>query len=63
MLTQQVDFALTEAAYTTVRLLQEFPDIAKPESEPFPKLGQEAQSTTVTLTPAKGCKVEINSYH
>lgn len=54
-----VDFALTEAAFTVVRLLQEFPGLCRPESEPVQKLGREKQGLTVVLSPKYGCKVDI----
>jgi hypothetical protein len=61
MLTQIaiVDFALTEAAYTVVRLLQELPRIQLPDSETAKYPGAEEQDMTLVLAIGKGCKVSI----
>jgi hypothetical protein len=59
MLTQIaiVDFALTEAAYTTVRLLQRFSCIKLPESEIAEPIGVEKQVMTLILSIDQGCNV------
>jgi hypothetical protein len=54
-----VDFALTEAAYTVVRLLQEFPTIVLPDDELVELTGVEKQTTTLVVSITNGCKVEI----
>lgn len=54
-----VDFALTEAAYTIVRLLQEFPCIKLPESEVVQLPGAEKQVMTVVLAIGQGCRVSL----
>ncbi|KAL6151986.1 hypothetical protein ACJQWK_04788 [Exserohilum turcicum] len=54
------DFALTEAGYTIVRLLQSFPDLKLPHGEQLELLGVEKQKSTVVLTIAEGCKVDVS---
>ena len=57
--TLQVDFALTEAAYTVVRILQRFPQITLPIGS-IPELtGVEKQTMTLVLSITEGCKVEL----
>lgn len=53
------DFALTEAAYVVVRLLQRFPEIGLPENEVVELTGVEKQSITLVLASAEGCKVSL----
>jgi hypothetical protein len=55
-----VDFALTEAAYVVVRLLQSFGDIRLPEGEAVELVGVEQQVTTLVVSIKEGCKVEVN---
>jgi hypothetical protein len=55
-----VDFALTEAAYVVVRLLQSFGDIRLPEGEAVELVGVEKQVTTLVVSIKEGCKVEVN---
>jgi cytochrome P450 len=51
------DFALMEASYALVRVLQEFPNIQlAPEIVPV-KTGQEKQEVTIVVSSAEGCKV------
>jgi hypothetical protein len=52
-----VDFALTEAAYLIVRLVQEFPVLKLPKDEAIQLLGVEEQVTTLVLSIRKGCRV------
>jgi hypothetical protein len=52
-----VDFALTETAYTIVRILQEFPSLQIPQNEAKELLGAEEQMMTFTLSPLQGCKI------
>lgn len=54
-----MDFALTEAAYTVVRILEAFPTIVLPEAEPVELTGVEKQTTTLVVSITNGCKVEI----
>jgi hypothetical protein len=54
-----VDFALTEAAYTVVRLLQEFPSIKLPDCETVKLIGVEKQELTLVLSISEGCKISI----
>ena len=54
-----VDFALTEAAYTVVRLLQRFGKIGLPEGEKVELVGVEKQRMTFVVASAEGCRVEI----
>ncbi|KAI0595974.1 cytochrome P450 alkane hydroxylase [Biscogniauxia sp. FL1348] len=54
-----MDFALTEAAYTIVRILQSYPTLRLPEGERIRLSGQERQTMTVVLRPTDGCKVYI----
>ncbi|EUC27677.1 hypothetical protein COCCADRAFT_9781 [Bipolaris zeicola 26-R-13] len=54
------DFALTEAGYTIVRLLQSFPGLKLPCGERLELLGVEKQKSTVVLTIAEGCKVDAS---
>lgn len=54
MLTWKAEqFALTEAAYITVRLLQEFDRIESRDSEPW------REKITLTCTSLGGCKVSL----
>jgi uncharacterized protein YaaQ len=54
-----VDFALTEAAYTIVRLVQSFQTIKLPEGETPELVGVEKQVVTLVLSIKEGCKVEM----
>lgn len=54
-----VDFALTEAAYTVVRILQRFPTIKLPEGALVELTGVEKQSMTLVISTTEGCKVAI----
>jgi hypothetical protein len=51
------DFALTEASYGIVRILQNFPNIRLPPGLPTEPTGQEKQSLTIVVASAEGCKV------
>ena len=57
--TAQVDFALTEAAYTVVRILQQFSQIRLPMGSSPELIGVEKQAMTLVLSIAEGCKVEL----
>jgi hypothetical protein len=54
-----VDFALTEAAYMVVRIIQAFPKLALPDGEVVELIGVEGQTTTLVLSIAGGCKVQL----
>jgi hypothetical protein len=54
-----VDFALTEAAYTVVRILQEYPDIGLPEGTRIDPVGAERQVMTLVIKCADECKVDL----
>ncbi|KAL8893202.1 MAG: hypothetical protein Q9192_005500 [Flavoplaca navasiana] len=54
-----MDFALTEAAYTVVRLIQAFPTIQLPPGEKVELVGVEKQTMTLVLSITEGCKVEL----
>jgi len=51
------DFALTEASFGIVRILQTFPDMHLPPGFPIEPLGHEKQELTVVVSSADGCKV------
>ena len=57
------DFATMEVAYTIVRLLQAFPQIALPAGENNEKIGAERQRVTLVLSNADGCKVKLEKAH
>ena len=54
-----VDFALVEAAYTIVRIIQRFPTIRLPDNEVVELAGVEKQATTLVMSIAEGCKVVV----
>ncbi|ORY60997.1 cytochrome P450 monooxygenase [Pseudomassariella vexata] len=54
-----MDFALTEAAYAIVSMLQAFPSIMLPEDEKVELVGLEKQTVTIVLRSTDGCKVVI----
>ncbi|KAH8725091.1 cytochrome P450 alkane hydroxylase [Phaeosphaeriaceae sp. PMI808] len=54
-----LDFALTEAGYTVVRLLQRFQTVKLPEGERVELVGVEKQNTTLVVSIKDGCKVEM----
>lgn len=56
-----MDFALTEAAYTVVRLLQQFPVIGLPAGHKVELTGVEKQTMTLVLSSTEGCMVDIAS--
>ena len=55
-----VDFALTEAAYTVVRLLHQFPLIRLPAGQKVEILGVEKQTMTLVLSSTEGCMVDLS---
>ena len=54
-----MDFALAEAGYTVVRLLQRFQSIELPAGEKIEVTGVEKQVMTLVISIKEGCKVEI----
>lgn len=52
-----VDFAMTEAAYAVVRILQSFPDFVLPEGEKVEMTGVEKQNMTLVISISQGCRV------
>ncbi|KAK4446132.1 cytochrome P450 alkane hydroxylase, partial [Podospora aff. communis PSN243] len=54
-----MDFALTEAAYAIVRILQRYPEIDLPEGERVEVIGNEKQTVTLVLQITEGCKVRL----
>ncbi len=55
-----VDFALTEAAYTVVRLLHQFPIIRLPVGQKVEILGVEKQTMTLVISSTEGCTVDLS---
>lgn len=55
------DFALTEAAYTVVRILCHFPAIQLPAGQKVEILGVEKQTMTLVLSSTEGCMVDLGS--
>ncbi|OBT67999.1 hypothetical protein VE03_01521 [Pseudogymnoascus sp. 23342-1-I1] len=51
------DFALTEASFAIVRLIQAFPNLRLPPKASTDPIGQERQSLTIVVSSADGCKV------
>ncbi|KUJ13716.1 cytochrome P450 [Mollisia scopiformis] len=54
------DFALTEASYGIVRILQTFPNLRLGPDEPKVQSGQEKQTLTIVVASADGCKVLLS---
>ncbi|PLB46480.1 cytochrome P450 alkane hydroxylase [Aspergillus steynii IBT 23096] len=54
-----LDFALVEAAYTIVRIMQKYPNIRLPEAETVELTGVEKQNVTLVLQIKDGCKVDL----
>jgi hypothetical protein len=54
-----VDFAITEAAYTTVRILKRFPLVRLPKGEPVELVGVEKQTMTLVVSITGGCKILV----
>ncbi|CEJ81166.1 hypothetical protein VHEMI01310 [[Torrubiella] hemipterigena] len=54
-----MDFALTEAAFAVVRILQRYPVIQLPAGEKVELTGVEKQTMTLVLQIAEGCKVMV----
>ena len=54
------DFALTEASYGIVRILQTYPNLRLAPDCPNEPSGQEKQTITFVVASAEGCKVLLN---
>jgi len=54
------DFALTEASYGIVRILQTFPNLRLPPDLPIEPSGTEKQTLTIVVASAEGCKVLLD---
>ena len=54
-----MDFALTEAAYTIVRIIQRFPKIELPNGVATELVGVEKQTMTLVMSVTEGCKVKL----
>ncbi|KAH6716445.1 cytochrome P450 alkane hydroxylase [Leptodontidium sp. MPI-SDFR-AT-0119] len=54
-----MDFALVEAAYTIVRIVQRFPIIKLPAGEKVELTGVEKQRITLVMSIAEGCNIEL----
>lgn len=55
------DFALIEASYVVVRLLQRFPNIEMPSDEVHEKIGKEKQLTTLVMAiGGTGCQIQFD---
>ncbi|KAJ5325530.1 Cytochrome P450 E-class CYP52 [Penicillium brevicompactum] len=53
------DFALTEASYAIIRIIQTFPDLKLPPDVPVAPTGEEKQNMTIVVMSADGCKVSL----
>lgn len=56
-----MDFGLTEAAFTVVRLIQRYPNMKLPATEKVELVGVEKQTMTLVLSSTNGCKVDLGS--
>jgi hypothetical protein len=56
-----VDFALTEVAYTVVRIVQRFQTIGLPSGETVALTGVEKQTMTLVMSSTEGCKIELRN--
>jgi cytochrome P450 len=55
------EFALLEAGYTVVRIIQRFPYITVPDGDAKVELGKEKQTLTLVVAPGEGCRVQLRS--
>jgi hypothetical protein len=53
------DFAILEAGYTIVRILQRFPYLVLPKDEPHVPIGKEKQILTLVIASVDGCRVKL----
>ena len=56
-----MDFALTEAAYTVVRILREFPTIRLPAGQKIELVGVEKQTITLVIQSIEDYVVDTSS--
>lgn len=56
------DYALQEASVAAIRILQRYPNIRLPPSEPNEPVGAEKQNLTITLSSAEGTKVLLDQH-
>jgi len=54
------DFALMEASYAIIRILQTFPRIRLPPGAVVEDVGEEKQRLTLILASADGCNVNLS---
>ena len=54
------DFALTEASYVIIRVIQSFPDLRLPPAIVPVPTGHEKQALGVVVSSAEGCKVLLS---
>ena len=54
-----MDFGVTEAAYTIVRLVQRFPNISLPPHAKVELVGVEKQTMTLVVSITEGCVVQL----
>ncbi|KAI4208912.1 MAG: hypothetical protein LQ351_008100 [Letrouitia transgressa] len=54
------DFALVEASYTVVRLLQKYPRIELAEDQAYERTGSEAQKMTLVMAAGDGCVLRLS---
>lgn len=54
------DFALMEASFGIIRIIQTFPNLRLPPGHPREPTGQEKQTLTIVVSSADGCKVLLH---
>lgn len=54
------DFALTEASYAIIRIIQAFPKLRLPPGTVIVPPGEEKQALTIVVSSAEGCKVLLD---
>ena len=52
---------MTQAAYTVVRILDQFPNLSLPPDAKVEPTGAEKQTVTLVLSITEGCHVDLNS--
>ena len=55
------EFALVEASYTIVRLLQTFNQFEYDPNQEVAQVGEERQDVTLVLAPTDGCHIRVRS--
>ena len=53
------EFAILEAGYTVVRILQRFPWLEVPEGEDVGEVGKEKQTLTLVVASGEGCRLTL----